>query len=284
VTAVGRRVASGSAPGRELATATAMTGPAGKAGTSAASTPALATAVAALAAAAVQRVGALAWDRLSSELDAHGCAVLERLLAPETCAALAALYPDDGHFRSRVVMARHGFGRGEYQYFSYPLPETIAGLRTALYARLSPVANRWNEALRLDVRYPAEHRDFLARCHAAGQRKPTPLLLQYGPDDFNCLHQDLYGEHVFPIQVAVLLSEPGRDFTGGEFVLTEQRPRMQSRAEVVPLRQGDAVAFAVHHRPVQGTRGVYRVNLRHGVSRVRSGRRHTLGIIFHDAE
>jgi hypothetical protein len=261
-----------------------MTGPAGKAGTSAASTPALATAVAALAAAAVQRVGALAWDRLSSELDAHGCAVLERLLAPETCAALAALYPDDGHFRSRVVMARHGFGRGEYQYFSYPLPETIAGLRTALYARLSPVANRWNEALRLDVRYPAEHRDFLARCHAAGQRKPTPLLLQYGPDDFNCLHQDLYGEHVFPIQVAVLLSEPGRDFTGGEFVLTEQRPRMQSRAEVVPLRQGDAVAFAVHHRPVQGTRGVYRVNLRHGVSRVRSGRRHTLGIIFHDAE
>jgi hypothetical protein len=233
---------------------------------------------------AVERVGAIAWDRVSNELDAHGCAVLERLLAPGACEALAALYPDDERFRSRVVMGRHGFGRGEYKYFSYPLPETIAGLRTGLYARLAPVANRWNEALRLDVRYPAEHRDFLARCHAAGQRKPTPLLLQYGPDDFNCLHQDLYGEHVFPIQVAVLLSEPGRDFGGGEFVLTEQRPRMQSRAEVVPLRQGDAVAFAVHHRPVQGTRGVYRVNLRHGVSRIRSGRRHTLGIIFHDAE
>jgi hypothetical protein len=236
------------------------------------------------AAAAIERVSALAWDRVSSSLDAHGCAVLERLLAPEVCAALAALYPDDEHFRSRVVMGRHGFGRGEYKYFGYPLPEIIAGLRTALYAHLSPVANRWNEALRLDVRYPAEHHDFLARCHAAGQRKPTPLLLQYGPDDFNCLHQDLYGEHVFPIQVAILLSEPGRDFSGGEFVLTEQRPRMQSRAEVVPLRQGDAVAFAVHHRPVQGTRGVYRVNLRHGVSRIRSGRRHTAGIIFHDAE
>ena len=233
---------------------------------------------------AVERVSALAWDRVASELDAHGCAVLERLLAPEACAGLAALYPDDGHFRSRVVMGRHGFGRGEYKYFGYPLPEPIAGLRTALYARLAPVANRWNEALRLDVRYPAEHRDFLARCHGAGQRKPTPLLLQYGPDDFNCLHQDLYGEHVFPIQVAILLSEPGRDFSGGEFVLTEQRPRMQSRAEVVPLRQGDAVAFAVHHRPVQGTRGMYRVNLRHGVSRIRSGRRHTAGIIFHDAE
>ena len=249
--------------------------------TSAASTPVAAHSAAVVA---VERVGALAWDRVSSELDAHGCAVLERLLAPEACAALAALYPDDGRFRSRVVMGRHGFGRGEYRYFSYPLPEIIASLRTALYARLSPVANRWNESLRLDVRYPAEHRDFLARCHAAGQRKPTPLLLQYGPDDFNCLHQDLYGEHVFPIQVAILLSEPGRDFSGGEFVLTEQRPRMQSRAEVVPLRQGDAVAFAVHHRPVQGTRGVYRVNLRHGVSRIRSGQRHTAGIIFHDAE
>jgi hypothetical protein len=232
----------------------------------------------------VERVSGLRWDRVTSGLDAHGCAVLERLLAPEASVALAALYPDDGHFRSRVVMARHGFGRGEYKYFDYPLPEPIAGLRTALYARLAPIANRWNEALGLDIRYPAEHRDFLARCHGAGQRKPTPLLLQYGPDDFNCLHQDLYGEHVFPIQVAILLSEPGRDFSGGEFVLTEQRPRMQSRAEVVPLRQGDAVAFAVHHRPVQGTRGVYRVNLRHGVSRIRSGRRHTAGIIFHDAE
>jgi len=236
------------------------------------------------AAAGVERIGVLPWDRVSSDLDAHGYAVLERLLAPEACEALAGLYPDDGHFRSRVVMGRHGFGRGEYKYFGYPLPEIIAGMRTALYARLSPVANRWNEALRHDVRYPAEHGDFLARCHSAGQRKPTPLLLQYGPGDFNCLHQDLYGEHVFPIQVAILLSEPGRDFSGGEFVLTEQRPRMQTRAEVVPLRQGDAVAFAVHHRPVQGMRGVYRVNLRHGVSRIRSGRRHTAGIIFHDAE
>jgi hypothetical protein len=230
------------------------------------------------------RVEALDWAQISRDLDARGCAVLEGLLSPEDCAALAALYPDDAHFRSRVVMGRHGFGRGEYKYFSYPLPEPVAGLRSALYPRLAPVANRWNEAMGLEVRFPGEHHAFLARCHAAGQRKPTPLLLQYDPEDFNCLHQDLYGEHVFPIQVAILLSEPGRDFTGGEFVLTEQRPRMQSRVEVVPLRQGDAVAFAVHHRPVQGTRGVYRVNLRHGVSRIRLGRRHTAGLIFHDAE
>ena len=230
------------------------------------------------------RAGALDWAQISRDLDMRGCAVLEGLLSHEACAALAALYSDDGHFRSRVVMGRHGFGRGEYKYFSYPLPEPVAGLRTALYPRLAPVANRWNEAMGLEVRYPGEHQAFLARCHAAGQRKPTPLLLRYDPDDFNCLHQDLYGEHVFPIQVAILLSEPGRDFTGGEFVLTEQRPRMQSRVEVVPLRQGDAVAFAVHHRPVQGTRGVYRVNLRHGVSRIRLGRRHTAGVIFHDAE
>jgi hypothetical protein len=233
---------------------------------------------------AIGRVGALEWHAIAQALDLRGCAVLERLLPPETCAALAALYLDDGQFRSRVVMGRHGFGRGEYKYFSYPLPAVIARLRAELYARLAPVANRWNEAMGLEVRYPAAHATFLARCHAAGQRKPTPLLLQYDPDDFNCLHQDLYGEHVFPIQVAILLAEPGRDFSGGEFVLTEQRPRMQSRVEVVPLRQGDAVAFAVHHRPVQGTRGVYRVNLRHGVSRIRSGRRHTAGIIFHDAE
>jgi uncharacterized protein len=225
----------------------------------------------------------ISWDGVSGELDARGSAVLPQLLAPEECEALAALYPADGLFRSRVVMGRHGFGRGEYKYFSYPLPEIIAELRTALYPKLAPVANRWNAAMGIEVQYPAEHADFIARCHSAGQRKPTPLLLQYGPDDFNCLHQDLYGEHVFPLQVAILLSEPGRDFTGGEFVLTEQRPRMQSRAEVVPLRQGDAVVFAVHHRPVQGTRGVYRVNLRHGVSRIRSGRRHTAGIIFHDA-
>jgi hypothetical protein len=236
------------------------------------------------ATAAVERVRALDWDRVSRDLDTCGAAVLGGLLPPEACAALAALYPDDGLFRSRVIMGRHGFGRGEYKYFAYPLPEMLAGLRTALYPRLAPLANRWSEAMGIEVRYPPEHRDFIARCHAAGQRKPTPLLLQYDADDFNCLHQDLYGEHVFPLQVAILLSEPGRDFTGGEFVLTEQRPRMQSRAEVVPLRQGDAVAFAVHHRPVQGTRGTYRVNLRHGVSRIRSGRRHTVGIIFHDAE
>jgi hypothetical protein len=225
----------------------------------------------------------LPWERISAELDARGCATLEGLLAPEACDALAALYPVEARFRSRVVMGRHGFGRGEYQYFAYPLPEPLATLRTALYPPLAAVANRWSEALRSEVRYPGTHAEFLARCHAAGQVRPTPLLLQYGEGDYNCLHQDLYGEHVFPLQVALLLSEPGRDFTGGEFVLTEQRPRMQSRVEVVPLRKGDAVVFAVHHRPVQGTRGVYRVNLRHGVSRLRSGRRFTAGLIFHDA-
>ncbi len=210
--------------------------------------------------------------------------MLKGLLPAEACRALAALYPDDAHFRSRVVMGRHGFGRGEYKYFSYPLPELIAELRASLYAELHGSANRWNETMGIDFRYPKRHDVFLDRCHAAGQNRPTPLLLQYGPDDYNCLHQDLYGEHVFPIQVAILLSEPGRDFTGGEFVLTEQRPRMHSRAEVVPLCQGDAVAFAVHVRPVQGTRGFYRVNMRHGVSRIRSGHRHTLGVIFHDAK
>lgn len=210
--------------------------------------------------------------------------MLERLLSPDECRALAGLYSDETRFRSRVVMARHGFGCGEYKYFSYPLPGMVADLRSALYPRLAPIANRWNAAMRIDVRYPQTHADFLARCHEAGQVRPTPLLLQYGADDYNCLHQDLYGEHVFPLQVAILLSEPGTDFTGGEFVLAEQRPRMQSRPEVVPLRQGDAVIFAVHHRPVQGTRGTYRVNLRHGVSRVRSGHRHTLGVIFHDAK
>ena len=197
---------------------------------------------------------------------------------------IAGLYLNDSLFRSRVVMGRHGFGRGEYKYFSYPLPEIIQEHRTALYPHLAPVANRWNMAMNIDVRYPEKHADFVQRCHDAGQFRPTPLLLQYSEGDYNCLHQDLYGEHVFPIQVAILLSEPDRDFTGGEFVLTEQRPRMQSRPEVVPLRQGDAVAFAVHHRPVQGTRGTYRVNLRHGVSRLRSGQRHTVGIIFHDAK
>ena len=230
-----------------------------------------------------ERSQTLDWDRVAQDLDARGSAVLAGLLRPEECRALADLYPVDSVFRSRIVMARHGFGRGEYKYFGYPLPEVIAALRTALYPELAPLANRWNEAMGIEVRYPVDHTEFIARCHQAGQLKPTPLLLQYGMDDYNCLHQDLYGEHVFPLQVAVLLSEPGRDFTGGEFVMTEQRPRMQSRAEVVPLRQGDAVVFAVHHRPVQGTRGVYRVNLRHGVSRIRSGHRHTVGIIFHDA-
>ncbi|HJU05952.1 MAG TPA: 2OG-Fe(II) oxygenase [Nitrospiraceae bacterium] len=196
---------------------------------------------------------------------------------------LSTLYSHNELFRSRVVMERHGFGRGEYKYFSYPLPELIAGLRTAIYPYLVPIANRWNMAMGIEVEYPVTHADFMERCHKAGQVKPTPLLLQYGKDDYNCLHQDLYGEHVFPLQVTILLSKPGRDFQGGEFVMTEQRPRMQSRPEVVPLRQGDAVIFAVNQRPVRGTRGTYRVTLRHGVSRVRSGHRHTAGIIFHDA-
>ena len=230
------------------------------------------------------RVDAIDWTQVAGELDAQGCAVLKGLLAAEECRAIAGFYPDDSHFRSRIVMGRHGFGRGEYKYFSYPLPDLIAELRPALYAPLQSVANRWNEAMGIEIRYPGNHDAFLKRCHAAGQTRPTPLLLQYGEGDYNCLHQDLYGEHVFPLQVAILLSEPGRDFTGGEFVLTEQRPRMQSRPEVVPLRQGDAVVFAVHHRPVQGSRGFYRVNLRHGVSRIRSGRRHTVGVIFHEAK
>ncbi|MEO8657142.1 MAG: 2OG-Fe(II) oxygenase [Bryobacteraceae bacterium] len=229
------------------------------------------------------RMERLDWLTISKDLNEGGCALLSAVLTPQECEALAALYPDDAPFRSRIVMARHGFGSGEYKYFGYPLPALVEELRTALYCKLAPLANAWNEALKIDGRFPAEHVEFLRRCHAAGQSRPTPLLLQYGPGDYNCLHQDLYGEHVFPMQVACLLSEPGRDFTGGEFVVTDQRPRMQSRPEVVPLHQGDAVAFAVHHRPIQGTRGVYRVNLRHGVSRVRKGHRHTLGIIFHDA-
>jgi uncharacterized protein len=231
-----------------------------------------------------ERLSSIAWDRVESDLNEYGGAVLEQLLTPDECESLTAIYPDDAAFRSRVVMARHGFGRGEYKYFRYPLPKLVEDVRTHLYPRLAPIANRWNEALRTDVRYPAKHAEFLERCHDAGQCRPTPLLLQYGEGDYNCLHQDLYGEHVFPIQVAVLLSEPGLDFRGGDFVLAEQRPRMQSRVEVVPLWQGDAVAFAVHHRPVQGARGMYRVNLRHGVSRIRHGHRRTLGIIFHDAE
>jgi hypothetical protein len=230
-----------------------------------------------------ERIAAIDWATIASELDAQGCAPIEQLLAPAQCQALAALYDDDAPFRSRVVMASHGFGRGEYKYFAYPLPALVTELRTRLYPHLAPIANRWSEALGQDVRYPDDHASFIARCHAAGQLRPTPLLLQYGEGDYNCLHQDLYGEHVFPLQVAILLSAPGRDFTGGEFVMTEQRPRMQSRPMVVPLAQGDAVVFAVHHRPAQGIRGVYRVNLRHGVSRLRAGHRHTVGIIFHDA-
>jgi hypothetical protein len=231
-----------------------------------------------------RRVAAIDWDAALCDLDAKGCTLLKGLLSAEECRALAALYGEDKLFRSRIVMARHGFGRGEYKYFAYPLPHLIARLRPALYGRLVGLANRWNEAMGIDIRYPENHQAFLARCHDAGQMRPTPLLLQYQAGDYNCLHQDLYGEHVFPLQVAFLLSEPGRDFEGGEFVLTEQRPRMQSRAEVVPLRQGDAVVFAVHVRPVQGTRGFYRVNMRHGVSQIRSGHRHTLGVIFHDAK
>jgi hypothetical protein len=224
------------------------------------------------------------WSRVARDLDARGSAVMEALLEPEECRTLAAMYDEDERFRTRIVMGRHGFGRGEYKYFAYPLPERIAELRAAVYPGLAPIADRWNEALGIAVRYPAEHADFLARCHGTGQVRPTPLLLRYDAEDYNCLHQDLYGEQVFPLQLAILLSEPGRDFTGGEFVMTEQRPRMQSRVEVVPLRQGDGVVFAVSHRPVRGSRGAYRVNLRHGVSRIRSGRRHTLGIIFHDAQ
>jgi hypothetical protein len=229
------------------------------------------------------RVGAFDWEGIAAGLETCGNAPLPGLLSPVECDALSALYDDDARHRSRVVMARHGFGRGEYRYFRYPLPEAVQALRASLYPRLVPVANRWNEAMKLDVRYPEAHAEFVERCHGAGQQRPTPLLLRYGEGDYNCLHQDLYGEHVFPLQVAVLLSQPGRDFDGGEFVLTEQRPRMQSRAEVVPLQQGDAVAFAVHQRPVPGARGTYRVNMRHGVSRLRRGHRHTLGVIFHDA-
>jgi uncharacterized protein len=223
------------------------------------------------------------WQRIGSDLNSFGCSVIDELLTRDECGKIAALYPEEGFFRSHVHMARHGFGKGEYRYFKYPLPDLLGGLRTALYPRLAVVANYWNEQMNVKRRYPERHAEFLRQCHAAGQTRPTPLLLQYVPGDFNCLHQDLYGDLAFPLQVAILLSEPDRDFTGGEFVITEQRPRMQSRAEVVPLRQGDAVAFAVHNRPVKGTKGNYRVNLRHGVSRLRSGQRHTVGIIFHDA-
>ena len=229
------------------------------------------------------RIAAYDWGAVGAALDAEGSAVLPALLDADACTALAALYPQEPPFRSRVVMQRHGFGQGEYKYFAYPLPALVQALRTQLYARLAPLANRWQAALGLEPRFAPDHASYLARCHAAGQQRPTPLLLRYGPGDYNCLHQDLYGAEVFPLQVIVLLSQPGRDFEGGELVMTEQRPRMQSRAQVIALGQGDAAVIAVHHRPVQGTRGVYRVQLRHGVSRVKSGQRHTLGVVLHDA-
>lgn len=230
------------------------------------------------------RVAGLDWPGVTAALDTYGCATTGPLLSPDECAALIEAYRTEGLFRKRIVMAQHGYGRGEYQYFAYPLPSLIAALRTALYPPLADLANRWNAALKRDVSYPPTHDAFLARCHEAGQVRPTPLLLRYETGDYNCLHQDLYGAHVFPLQVAILLSTPGRDFSGGEFVLTEQRPRMQSRVEVVPLERGEGVVFPVHERPVQGTRATYRVNLRHGVSRLRAGERFTAGIIFHDAK
>lgn len=233
--------------------------------------------------ASAARLAQIDWTDVAADLDAQGWAVLPGLIDPEASDGIAALYDNDSGFRSRVVMARHGFGRGEYRYFSYPLPPIVQELRNSLYPQLAPIANRWHERMGIENRFPSTHQEFLDRCHDAGQLRPTPLLLRYGPDDYNCLHQDLYGEHVFPLQVAALLSEPGQDFEGGEFVLTEQRPRMQTRPAVVPLRKGDAVVFAVNTRPVQGTRGEYRVALRHGVSKVRTGQRHTVGIIFHDA-
>jgi uncharacterized protein len=230
------------------------------------------------------RVKAFDWSNVSQHLETSGWATLKTLLSDDECEIIKDLYIEDRYFRSQIVMSKHGFGRGEYKYFSYPLPEVVSELRTMIYPRLVPVANRWNESMNINVSYPDVHGDFVLRCHEAGQRRPTPLLLQYGEGDYNALHQDVYGEHVFPLQVAILLSEPNIDFTGGEFVLTEQRPRMQSRVEVVPLRRGDAVVFAVNNRPVRGTRSTYRVHLRHGVSTVRSGNRHTLGVIFHDGK
>ena len=230
------------------------------------------------------RIANLDWATIAADLDAHGCSTTGPVLTPAECSSLSDLYPSDDRFRSHIVMARHGFGRGEYKYFAHPLPPIVTALRTALYPPLADIANRWREATGGPAQYPRDHAAYLARCHQAGQSKPTPLLLQYAAGDYNCLHQDLYGEHIFPLQVALLLSEPGREFAGGEFVLTEQRPRMQSRVEVVPLAKGEGVIFPVYRRPVQGTRGTYQVTMRHGVSRLRSGRRHTLGIIFHDAK
>lgn len=231
----------------------------------------------------LERIDAVAWGRVYKDLDAEGNAIIKGLLSPDECDGIRRLYENEETFRSRVVMERHGFGRGEYKYFRYPLPDVVAKLRTSIYPHLVAIANSWNKAMGVDVRYPVRHAAYIDRCRQAGQDKPTPLLLKYGAGDYNCLHQDIYGEHVFPLQVTILLSEPNRDFEGGEFVMTEQRPRMQSRPIVVPLLKGDAVVFAVRHRPLQGKKGWYRVNLRHGVNRVRAGNRYTLGIIFHDA-
>jgi len=230
-----------------------------------------------------QAIASLDWQSIESEINKFGYATTGPLLSPELCAAITASYATPSLFRSRVVMARQGFGLGEYQYFAYPLPDTIQILRATLYPHLARIANTWATPRAIEETFPAQHSDFQILCHQQGQLRPTPLLLRYGPGDYNCLHQDLYRDLHFPLQAAFLLDRPGQDFTGGEFVLTEQRPRMQSRAEVVPLQQGEAVIFAVNQRPVQGTRGTYRVNMRHGVSRLRSGKRHTLGIIFHDA-
>jgi hypothetical protein len=229
------------------------------------------------------RIAALDWDAIAAALDAEGCAVTGPLLTAAECEGLIEAYADERLFRNRIVMARHGYGQGEYQYFAYPLPPLVAALRTALYPPLAAIANRWHEALGVGERFPGDHAAYRDRCHAAGQTRPTPLLLRYGAGDYNCLHQDIYGDEAFPLQAAFLLSRPGRDFAGAEFVLTEQRPRRQSRAEVVALRQGEGVIFPVRHRPMQGARGAYRATMRHGVSRLRRGTRLTLGVIFHDA-
>jgi hypothetical protein len=239
---------------------------------------------AAMNALAIQaRMDAVDWTMVHADLDAQGWAIVPMLLTHPEADSIARLYHQERGFRSQVIMARHGFGRGEYKYFSYPLPPLIHALRTASYPHLVPIANQWHERMGKDVRFPHDHAAFLDRCHQAGQLRPTPLLLQYAPDDYNCLHRDLYGEHVFPIQIAILLDQPGEDFEGGEFVMTEQRPRMQTRAMVLPLRKGDAAIFAVNSRPMKGTRGDYQVKLNHGVSKLCWGKRHTLGVIFHDA-
>jgi hypothetical protein len=224
------------------------------------------------------------WTRVHADLDAQGWAIVRKLFSPDEADSVASLYSQEEGFRSHIIMSRHGFGRGEYKYFSYPLPPLVNAVRSAAYSRLAPIANQWNERLKQEIRFPPDHQTFLNRCHRAGQKRPTPLLLEYGSGDYNCLHRDLYGQHVFPLQIAILLNQPGEDFEGGEFVMTEQRPRMQSRAMVLPLKKGDAAIFAVHGRPMKGLRGDYQVKLNHGVSKLHSGTRHTVGIIFHDAQ